>query len=193
MRLVSWGLPCKLNNCSPAPFRITAVLAFYAQRFNCALLFADAVTFWSNSHLSSFKGLWPLHVWSPQFLCCFITRALQREQLHHPHTYALIKHAPRSAFMCSHQPTLPVQPWFWMNLQNATLVLMTKLVFTWWLHLKNWEETHCANNYESKFGITGIWWSCTIRQMAHSPTYSNDEVISWLSCLHACPQLNLTK
>lgn len=138
VRLVSWGLPCKLNNCSLAPFRITAVLAFCAQRFNCALLFADTVTFWSNSHLSCFKGVWPLHVWSPQILCCFITRALQREQLHHPHTYALIKHAPRSAFMCSDQPTLPVQPWFWMNLQNTALVLMTKLVFTWWLRLQNW-------------------------------------------------------
>lgn len=34
------------------------------------LPFSDIMTFWSDPHLSCFKGLLPCHVWSPQVLCC---------------------------------------------------------------------------------------------------------------------------
>lgn len=108
MRLVSWGLPCKLNNCSLGPSVLLLYWLFTLRGSTVLCFFADAVTFWSNSHLSCFKGLWPLHVWSPQILCCFITRALQsRAAASSPHVCA---HQTRSevcfyVFRSTHSPS----------------------------------------------------------------------------------------
>lgn len=84
------------------------------------------------------KELLPFHVWSPQPLCCLMALAVQKPLLRHPHIHRL-KHAPRSPFMCSDQPTHQAGRWSRMTLRISKL---------WWANDKVSEPLeegiHCS-------------------------------------------------
>ena len=68
---------------SDAPVQVTAAATLHGWTLLCLFL-----TVWHFDHiLACFKALLPFHVWSPQVLCCFMTPAVQRRRLRHPHIY----------------------------------------------------------------------------------------------------------
>lgn len=90
---------------------IAAVRAFYTQRFNSALPFSDTdilirtslVMFQRTAALPCLKPTDSLLFYSSG---CSKTAAASSP---HTHTHRVIKHALRSPFMCSDQPTCPEQ------------------------------------------------------------------------------------